>query len=322
MKLTPYLAALATLLLSTSSQAATQVSPKLKQNLEIMQTILQTSLGQGRDSGVGRISHSYLAGQGVLFQTSTQGSFGRYFAMPPMPSLPPIPGKSAVAPVAAAAPMIDKQQIAAISARASAAANAAMNGGQIDHDALEAIAEQAEAEVEQMMELQERQQDQMRDIRDQKRDLEREVRDLEREKRDLDFKSKVGKLDADQQKELSEINSKSAGFKKRLDEMQQKYNVMELEYQKKRAEQAKIAAEKQKELIVLISVNFANALCDYGASLRELNDNEFVSLQLSNSHGRNSQDIYWVFKKSDINQCVTGKLTTESLLKKADYYQY
>ena len=36
MKLSPYLAALATLVLSTGSQAATQVSPKLKQNLEIM----------------------------------------------------------------------------------------------------------------------------------------------------------------------------------------------------------------------------------------------------------------------------------------------
>ena len=85
---------------------------------------------------------------------------------------------------------------------------------------------------------------------------------------------------------------------------------MEQEYQKKRAEQAKIAAEKQKELIATISVNFATTLCDYGASLRELKDNEFVSLQLSNSHGRNSQDIYWVFKKSDINQCVTGKLNS------------
>jgi adenine-specific DNA methylase len=162
----------------------------------------------------------------------------------------------------------------------------------------------------------------MRDVREQKRDLERELRDLEREKRDIDFQSKVGKLDADQQKELTRINSKSAELKKQLDAITQKYQVMEQDYQKKRTEQAKIAAEKQKELIATISVNFANTLCDYGASLRELKDNEFVSLQLSNSHGRNSQDIYWVFKKSDINQCVTGKLTTESLLKKADYYQY
>ncbi|MBU1438485.1 MAG: hypothetical protein KKF79_14105 [Gammaproteobacteria bacterium] len=317
MKLTPYLAALATLLVTTSSQAATQVSPKLKQNLEIMQNILQTSLQQGRDSGVGRISHSYLAGQGVLFQTSTQGSFGRYFAMPPMP-----PQVGMVAPVAAVAPIINKEQIAAISARASAAANAAVAGGQIDHEALEAIAEEAEAAVEQMMDQQEQRQDQMRDVRDQKRDLEREVREVEREQRDIEFKNKVGKLDADQQKELNKLNSKSAELKKQLDSIQQKYNVMEQEYQKQRAEQAKIAAEKQKELIVRISVNFANALCDYGASLRELKDNEYVSLQLSSSHGRNSQDIYWVFKKSDINQCVTGKLTTETLLKKADYYQY
>lgn len=316
MKLTPYLAALATLLLSAGSQAATQVSPKLKQNLEIMQNILQTSLEQGRESGVGRISHSYLAGQGVLFQTSTQGSFGRYFAMAPIAPMPP--GGISV-PVSIS---IDKDQIAAISARASAVANAAMSGGHIDEEAIDALAEQAEAEVEQIMDQQEQQQDMMRDVREQKRDLEREFRDLEREKRDLDFQSKVGKLDADQQKELTKINSKSADLKKQLDAIAQKYSVMEQEYQKKRVEQAKIAAEKQKELIATISVNFANTLCDYGASLRELKDNEFVSLQLSNSHGRNSQDIYWVFKKSDINQCVTGKLNTESLLKKAEYYQY
>jgi len=319
MKFTPYLAALATLLLSTSSQAATQVSPKLKQNLEIMQNILQTSLEQGRDSGVGRIRHSYLAGQGVLFQTSTQGSFGRYFAMAPMPPVPPVPPGGLSVPVAIS---IDKEQIAAISARASAVANAAMAGGQLDDEAIDALAEQAAAEVEQLMEQQEQQQDLMRDVRDQRRDLEREFRDLEREKRDLEFKGKVGKLEAEQQKELNKINTKSAELKKQLDAIQQKYAQMEQEYQKQRAEQAKIAAEKQKQLIATISVNFATTLCDYGASLRELKDNEFVSLQLSNSHGRNSQDIYWVFKKSDINQCVTGKLTTESLLKKADYYQY
>lgn len=316
MKLTPYLAALATLLLSTGSQAATQVSPKLKQNLEIMQNILQTSLEQGRDTGVGRIRHSYLAGQGVLFQTSTQGSFGRYFAMAPVPPAPP--GGLSV-PVAIS---IDKEQIAAISARASAVAQAAMAGGHLDDEAIDALAEQAAAEVEQLMEQQEQQQDLMRDVRDQRRDLEREFRDLEREKRDLEFKGKVGKLDAEQQKELNKVNTKSAELKKQLDAMQQKYAQMEQEYQKQRAEQAKIAAEKQKQLIASISVNFANTLCDYGASLRELKDNEFVSLQLSHSHGRNSQDIYWVFKKSDINQCVTGKLTTETLLKKADYYQY
>ncbi|OBP16476.1 hypothetical protein A5320_03460 [Rheinheimera sp. SA_1] len=319
MKLTPYLAALATLLLSAGSQAATQVSPKLKQNLEIMQNILQTSLEQGRDSGVGRISHSYLAGQGVLFQTSTQGSFGRYFAMAPIAPMAPMPPGGMSVPVAIS---IDKEQIAAISARASAVANAAMAGGHIDEEAIDAIAEQAEAEVEQMMDQQEQQQDIMRDVREQKRDLEREVREVEREKRDIEFQSKVGKLDAEQQKELTKLNSKGAELKKRMDEIQQKYSVMEQEYQKKRVEQAKIAAEKQKELIATISVNFANTLCDYGASLRELKDNEFVSLQLSNSHGRNSQDIYWVFKKSDINQCVTGKLNTESLLKKAEYYQY
>lgn len=309
MKLNFCLTAIAALLLSSASQAATQVSPKLKQNLEIMRNILQTSLEQGQHSSVGRISHSYLAGQGALFRTSTRGQFGHYFAMAPMPPAAPMPP-------------IDHAALAAFSAQASAAANTAMAGGHISEADIEDIAEQAEAQVEQMMEQQEQMQDQMRDLREQSRDLERELRDVEREKRDIEFARKVGKEDAEQQKQLSQLNTKNAQLQKRLAEMKQKYATWEQEFQQKRAEQAKVAAQKQAELITSISVNFANTLCDYGASLREIKDDEFVSLQLETSQGRDNKDIYWVFKKSDINQCVSGKLKADTLLKKADYYQY
>ncbi|MCT6698760.1 hypothetical protein [Rheinheimera sp. 4Y26] len=309
MKLNFYVSALAALLFSGNSLAATEVSPKLKQNLEIMRNILQTSLEQSQNTNVSRISHSYLAGQGVLFRTSTRGQFGHYFAMAPMPPAAPMPP-------------IDQAAIAAISARASAAANAALAGGHISESDIEDIAEQAEAQAEQMMEQQEQMQDQMRELREQSRDLERELRDIEREKRDIEFARKVGKEDAEQQKQLNQLNSKNTELQKRLADIKQKYAAWEQDFQKKRAEQAKLAAQKQAELITNISVNFANTLCDYGASLREIKDSEFVSLQLETSQGRDSKDIYWVFKKSDINQCVSGKLKAETLLKKADYYQY
>jgi hypothetical protein len=310
MKLISYMAAAVLLSLSTGGQAATQVSDKLKQNLEIMRDILQKSMEQpGRSSGVGRIDLSYLAGQGVLFQTRTSGGFGRYFAVAPVAPIPP------VAP-------ISPPDLAAITEQANAVAQAAFAGHPVDEEQLQEFQEQAELAAEQMMEQHERMRDQSRELREQKRDLERDLRDIQREKRDVEFSGKVGKLDAEQQKQLQQLTAKETALAKQVKEMQQKYDAAEQELLKKRQEQAKIAQQKQIELIAQVGSKFAATLCDYGASLRELKDNEFVSLQLSTDGGRDSRDIYWVFKKSDINQCISGKMGAESLLKKADYYQY
>lgn len=310
MKLISYIAAAVLLSLSTGGQAATQVSDKLKQNLEIMRDILQKSMEQpGRSSGVGRIELSYLAGQGVLFQTRTAGGFGRFFAVAPAAPIPP------VAP-------ISPPDLAAITDHAHAAAQAALAGHAVDEDQLQEMAEQAELAAEQMMEQHELMRDQSRELREQKRDLERDLRDVQRDKRDIEFRAKVDKLDAEQQKQLQQLSTREAALAKQVKDMQQKYDAAEQEMLKKRQEQAKIAQQKQTELIAQVGSKFAATLCDYGASLRELKDNEFVSLQLSTDGGRDSRDIYWVFKKSDINQCISGKVGAEALLKKADYYQY
>lgn len=286
--------------------AAETVSAKLRQNLEIMQDILQKSLEQGQQSGVGRIEHSYLAGQGVLFQTSSHGGFGQYFPIAP---LPPLPG-------------MDPAQLAnmADAITVQVDTNVQVNT-QFDEEAFAELANQAEEMAEAVTEQHEQMREQLRDLREQKRDLERDLRDVEREKRDLEFSQKVGKLDAEQQKSLKALNDRQSALKKQVDEMQKKYAALELDVNKKRAEQQKMAEQRQQALVSRVGSNFASTLCDYGASLRELKDNEFVSLQLS-AHGRDQQDTYWVFKKSDINQCITGKINAQALLKKANYYQY
>jgi len=310
MKLISSVAAAVLLTLSSGGHAATQVSDKLKQNLEIMRDILQKSMEQpGRTAGIGHIELSYLAGQGVLFQSRTSGGFGHFFAMAPL------------APMAPAAP-ISPPDMASLHDHANAVAQAAIAGHAIDDEQLQELQEQAELAAEQMMEQHERMRDQSRELREQKRDLERDLRDVQREKRDLEFSAKFGKPDAEQRKQLQQLTAKETELASKVKEMQQKYDAAEQEMLKKRQEQAKIAQQKQTELIAQVGSKFAATLCDYGASLRELKDNEFVSLQLSTDGGRESRDIYWVFKKSDINQCVSGKLGAEALLKKADYYQY
>ncbi|WP_337842919.1 hypothetical protein [Rheinheimera sp.] len=292
--------------LAVPAMAATEVNPKLGQNLSIMQDILKKSLG-GEEHSVGRVSHSYLLGQGVAFKIDSSGGWFRHMLLAPTAPLAPLP------PPAPGA---------AISAQAAKAVTVVSTGDgfsfNIDEEAIEEMAEAAEALAEQQRD----QSDKLRDLRDQRRDLERELRDYERTKRDYEFQSKVGKLDSGQQKELNEANQKAQQVQSKLAELQKSLTAQEQEYQRKQAEQQKLAAQRQAELVAKMGGVFTTTLCDYGASLRELKDDEFVSLQLSLSSRSNSKDHYWLVRKADINQCVTGRINAADLLKKASYYQY
>ena len=61
-------------------------------------------------------------------------------------------------------------------------------------------------------------------------------------------------------------------------------------------------------------------LCDYGASLKEVPDSELVSLQVNSRAA--SERFYWVVKKADINQCMSGKIKAKELLARANTYQF
>jgi predicted transcriptional regulator len=309
MKIFSKVSLLAGLIIASNSFAATEVNAKLGQNLKIMQDILQSSLGGEEHSSIGRIQHSYLIGQGVAFRVDSNSGWLRHFVMPPMPPMP------AMAPAAPGSGV-------AVSTNVANAISVTGNGSSFsfsfDEEAIEEMAEAAES----MAEQQQDQSEKLRDLREERRDIERDLRDYEREKRDIEFSSKVSKLDADQQKKLKEINQKSEQLKSQLTQLQKNLTEQEQEYNKKRAEQQKLAAQRQTELVAKVGQVFSNTLCDYGASLRDLKEQEFVSFQLSLSGRNNAKDHYWVVKKSDINQCVTGKIDAPALLKKASYYQY
>ena len=309
MKMFSKVSLLAGLIIASNSFAATEVNAKLGQNLKIMQDILQSSLGGEEHSSIGRIQHSYLIGQGVAFRVDSNSGWLRHFVMPAMPPMP------AMAPAALGSAV-------AVSANVANSISISENGNSFsfsfDEEAMEEMAEAAEA----MAEQQQDQSEKLRDLREERRDIERDLRDYEREKRDIEFSAKVSKLDSDQQKKLTEISQKSAQLKTQLAQLQKNLTEQEQEYNKKRAEQQKLAAQRQTELVAKVGQVFSNTLCDYGASLRDLKEQEFVSFQLSLSGRDQAKDHYWVVKKSDINQCVTGKIDAPALLKKASYYQY
>lgn len=306
MKIFSKVSLLASLMIASHSFAATEVNAKLGQNLKIMQDILQSSLGGQEHSSIGRIQHSYLYGQGVAFRVDSNSGWLRHFVMPPMPPVAPVAPGAAVA----------------VSTNVANSISISENGNSFsfsfDEEAIEEMAEAAEA----MAEQQQDQSEKLRDLREERRDIERDLRDYEREKRDIEFSAKVSKLNSEQQKKLNEINQKSEQLKTQLAQLQKNLTEQEQEYNKKRAEQQKLAAQRQTELVAKVGQVFSNTLCDYGASLRDLKEQEFVSFQLSLSGRDNAKDHYWVVKKSDINQCVTGKIDAPALLKKASYYQY
>lgn len=306
MKIFSKVSLLAGLIIASTALTAAEVNGRLGQNLKIMQDILQTSLGGDEHSSIGRIKHSYLMGQGVAFRVDSNSGWLRHFVMPPMP------------PVAPAAPGTAMAVAANVSNSISVSGNGSSFSFSFDEEAIEEMAEAAEALAEQQQDQSEK----LRDLREERRDIERDLRDYEREKRDIEFSSKVSKLNAEQQKELKEISQKSEQLKSQLAQLQKNLTEQEQEYNKKRAEQQKLAAQRQTELVTKVGQVFSSTLCDYGASLRDLKEQEFVSFQLSLSGRDNAKDHYWVVKKTDINQCVTGKIDAAALLKKASYYQY
>lgn len=307
MKIFSKVSLLAGLIMASNGFAATEVNAKLGQNLKIMQDILQSSLGGEEHSSIGRIQHSYLMGQGVAFRVDSNSGWLRHFVMPPMPPVPAMPAAAVGGTTVVVSTNVDNPVSTSNSFSFS-----------FDEEAMEEMAEAAEALAEQQQDQSEK----LRDLREERRDIERDLRDYEREKRDIEFSSKVGKLDDEQQKKLKELSQKSEQLKSQLAQLQKTLTVQEQEYNKKRAEQQKQAAQRQAELVAKVGQVFSSTLCDYGASLRDLKEQEFVSFQLSLSGRDQAKDHYWVVKKADINQCVTGKIDAQSLLKKATYYQY
>jgi hypothetical protein len=307
MKIFSKVSLLAGLIMASNGFAATEVNAKLGQNLKIMQDILQSSLGGEEHSSIGRIQHSYLMGQGVAFRVDSNSGWLRHFVMPPMPPVPAMPAAAVGGTTVVVSTNVDNPVSTSNSFSFS-----------FDEEAMEEMAEAAEALAEQQQDQSEK----LRDLREERRDIERDLRDYEREKRDIEFSSKVGKLDDEQQKKLKELSQKSEQLKSQLAQLQKTLTVQEQEYNKKRAEQQKQAAQRQAELVAKVGQVFSNTLCDYGASLRDLKEQEFVSFQFSLSGRDNAKDHYWVVKKADINQCVTGKIDAQSLLKKASYYLY
>ena len=288
-----YIALLAATFAVMSTQAA-PVSAELKKSADILQTILQTSFKDNEATRLSSMQLSYLSGQGLLFQASAGRNHRFSFSsnLPGVP-VPPVP------PVAPVAPAPDHEF-----------------DFEFDTAEFERMAEAAEEMAEQIKE----QHRQSYRVAEQQRAIERELRDVERDKRDIEFSKSMGKLDKEQQQELQALQQKTKVLQEKLAEVSKAAAQNRKQLEEQRTRQLAEQKEQTAAMVKAVGETFTQVLCDYGASLRDMPEQEHVTLQL-NSRGNDGR-YYWVVKKADITQCMNGKIKAKELLSRANSYQF
>ena len=299
------IAPLAIMTLTTSLPTMAVDYDKLHQQLAIMSDILTTSIkSQNTTKGprISRIESQYLAGQGVVFNLSSSRvshySILESVHMPDVPRAPRAP--RAVEGVEHTELFGEDFELVIEEAMEEAAI------------AIEIVNEQARDNIEQQQEM-----------REQERELAYELRDIAREERDLNYQKLHSEKDehAELEAEAKELNQRKA----KLEKMRVDVKRRAAEHRKLREKAAKEKKQQQQTFFANVETSIASALCSYGAGLKELPDEERISMVLKSAgemSGNRIKDKVLIFNKSDIKDCVIEKIDSKGLLAKANGYQF
>ena len=280
--------------LAAQPACAADISPALKKNADILQTIMHTAFKDSETARLSSLQYSYLSGQGLLYQANAartgrnvfyfSGSGAAVAPVAPIPPLPPVPD------------------------------------GDFEFEFNSEDIEQMAEAAEQMAEQIQQQHRHSYRVAEKQRAIERELRDVEREMRDIEFNKSMTKLDKEQQKELEMLKQKAKLLQEKQAEVEKEAALTRKQLEEQRAKQQAEQQQQTAAMVKTVGEKFSQLLCDYGASLRDMADNEYVTLQVNNrdANGR----YYWVVKKTDINQCMSGKIKAKDLLSKAISYQF
>ncbi|RDV28156.1 hypothetical protein DXV75_04120 [Alteromonas aestuariivivens] len=286
-----------------SAHAFSADMKELNQELEIMTGVLDTVLKQHskrQEVRYRKLDATYLLNQGVVFEvttTDTSAGWGGWSEI--MSLIPP-------APLAHISIMDGDEDIEIV-------------------QEWESIAENAIREVEESFR---ETHEELRELRDRSREMAWERRELDRQKRDLEFelrqaqdkRQKEIREDLNElEQELAQLDSKEREIKQHADEIEQRQQA-KLEQQKQAQQQA------YKTFLANFESSIGDALCRFGAGLRELPDNEHISFVLKDfsltTQGRERNDRVYVFSKSKVKQCASEKIDESKLLASAQVYEF
>lgn len=154
------------------------------------------------------------------------------------------------------------------------------------------LSEQQLEEMEIMSEAMEERQDNIRD-------LQRDLRDLQRRARDND--SDDEQLEA----EIEALESQLTSEREQLAEQSDQYRLFMEDFRQSRQEE--LAVRNQALLGSIM-----NTLCDYGVTLRSLQDGEHVTIVLQNFN--DNLDQIYVIDYADLANCSSGDALLQSAL--------
>ncbi|MGM0525075.1 MAG: hypothetical protein ACQEQ8_02665 [Pseudomonadota bacterium] len=288
-------AAVSAALFSQSGQAQ-QPYQSLQNQLEIFSGILETAAKQHKEETAKLVSfeYTYLRDQGVIFRTRL-GPSSWHFVRPDIPE-PPMPPD-------------------------------APEMGEFARDLqLDVVVEQGLRSAHRILsKLSGEYSDEWFELTEQQRDLAWEIRDIERDLRDTEFELRNADSDTteelqqqleQQQRQLDELRERRAEVQEQADELKQ-----ELKEQQQQARQQQRQTLDQK--LVKAESLIAETLCNYGATLKALPDDEFISFVIegAGSGDDGKRDKVYVFPKSDVNSCQTED-DAEALLETAKPYYF
>jgi len=158
---------------------------------------------------------------------------------------------------------------------------------------------------EEQVEAYEEFQESMENMRDEQRDKREEVRDIQRSIRDMERRARREEVDT---KKLATTKTKLEEKMKMLNKKMKQYQKSMKEYRNKKVAKIKQSNKNKSDLII-------STLCDYGATLRSLENGEHVTLIFSKFE--NNKDQIYVFNYKDVKSCSSK----DKLIKKAVSYQ-
>jgi hypothetical protein len=294
------------LLLTFSAQGADKNYENLHKQLTIMNDIMLSSAKvsqNSRQSLIRSIDSVYLQGQGAIFTINSAhvgSSHSQFFQMvaplAPVSKLPPL---QRIAPLTPIAPLSGGERIV------------------ISNDDFE------EHELERVIEVFEQQREGARELRSEQRDIAYQMRDIERHRKDIEYQLQHAEKESKDElaAELKKIKVDTVTLHKNKTKLDQKVT----ELNKAREVQQIAQAKTRKAHFSALNRALVETLCLYGNGLREVPNEEHVSLIIKgagNQQSRGFKDQILVFNKKDINACANSKLTAKKLLAKADQYQF
>jgi hypothetical protein len=284
--------------LAVGSAAAATDHSALKKELDVMMSVFETSLQQKdrkHPVHIRRISSTYLAEQGAVFNFSVSGAHkgflidvGNIMSMVPEAPLPPM----------------------------------VTSDGDFSFDFEQDWDHFAEDAAEQIRDALRDASEKLRDLRREERDVSWEQRELEREKRELQFRLRNDRDNKEEiEKELAQIEKNIAELESKRNEVNAFAEQLETE-QKQKQEERKQASEKLfNQFLADFEGKLGDTLCRFGAGLRALPKGEKVTFVLENVRG-NKQDRIYVFDQKEIIRCVTTDIDANALLSGAQIYAF